>query len=538
MSAPIKIDLDPTKYRRSTKSASRIREGKGILTLRFEGNEETLIKRDDMYENFKFSSTRAVSLISQFSVSIKNDSTTDNRELLSYGTVRGILKTKKRGIKVLVTYFLRSTEIKKCLRENGYPPEFIDGLSNNEFIDTDIEGIVDGRDVLDLAGLHLLTDDIKNVDCHLLTAKALFYRFFFSTATGHLDVLGNGHWFNDICNVCQEIYNPDMCCQVYCQECRHWFCLLHVDPLVPKKNKKKAVKQVSVDKTPHAAQAQTAPLPVPSSAPPPHPLSTPPPLPLSTPPLPVARSSTHERTSSTIAGPPPPPAPSAVGKAGKDKDPKLAQKGQDEGMDIDDEGPKQDKDEDMHDHTDKDEDEDMENHTDKDDDDYKDDDGNDGESEKEEQNDDGDDGDGETDAESEGTKGLGKITVTYLPPVRQASHATNHGKTEMKANASPAKILENLREAPIIRGLGWVDELYPHGHAAGVHGWLVTGNHFLHSTQWEQTEGFPGKDWAETWAYAYEQGSKATPDAVAKSMMAVLPAIEQDWRCPTCQETI
>ncbi|KAJ3710521.1 hypothetical protein C8R42DRAFT_729202 [Lentinula raphanica] len=513
MPAPVKINLDTRKYRPSNKSATRIRDKGTSLTLYFEEGKKTSIELHDV-------------------VCIKNrlSNFKRERELLSYGTIRGILEINKE-IKVLVTWFLRKTEIEKYLRKIGYPPELIAGLAENEFVDTDIEGIIDERDVLDLAGLHLLTDDIEDVDFHLLTAKAYFYRFFLSTKTGRLDVLGNGRWFDNICNVCKHIYDPDTCYQVYCQGCRHWFCILHVDPLPDPEEAKggKPVTKLSADKSSLEAPAQTghqlssAPPPVPSSTPPPVPSSTPPPVPSPAPPSSrpahVVPSSTRQRTSSAIAGTPPSPATSDVAKAGKDKDnnmTNLGQKGQEEKMDVDEEGPKQDEDMDM-DH-------------------HKNDDDDDGESEIEDQNDDGDNGDGETDAdaESEETKDLGRITVTYLPPIRVASHATNHSNTNLNAKDSPPKILKALRQAPILRGLGWEQELYPHGHAAGVHGWLVTGNHFLHSTKWKPKQGFPGGDWANTWALSYEQGSRATPQAVAESMMAVLPAIEQDWKCPLC----
>ncbi|KAJ3710519.1 hypothetical protein C8R42DRAFT_648646 [Lentinula raphanica] len=170
MPTPPEVELDPKKYpSNQPRIAAGIRKAKGTLTLRFEGDETTVIEKNDI-------STQAVSLISQFSVAIKNESSiTDDREHLSYGRVRGI-RTKNKQTKVLVTWFLRSTEIKKCLRENGCPSEIIDGLSNNEFVETDIEGIVNGGDIIDLAGLHLLTDDIEDEDFHLLTAKAFFYR--------------------------------------------------------------------------------------------------------------------------------------------------------------------------------------------------------------------------------------------------------------------------------------------------------------------------------------------------------------------------
>ncbi|KAJ3723633.1 hypothetical protein C8R42DRAFT_640811 [Lentinula raphanica] len=158
MPIPPEVELDPKKYpANQPRIAGRIRKAKGTLTLRFEGDEITLIEKDDI-------------------IAIKNESSiTDDREHLSYGRVRGI-RTKNKQTKVLVTWFLRSTEIKKCLRENGCPSEIIDGLSNNEFVETDIEGIVNGGDIIDLAGLHLLTDDIEDEDFHLLTAKAFFYR--------------------------------------------------------------------------------------------------------------------------------------------------------------------------------------------------------------------------------------------------------------------------------------------------------------------------------------------------------------------------
>ena len=149
MSTPPEVELDPKKYPpNQPRIAARIRKAKGTLTLCYEGDEITLIEKDDMYVNLKFSSTQAVSLISQFSIAIKNESSiTDDREHLSYGRVRGI-RTKNKQTKVLVTWFLRSTEIKKCLRENGCPSEIIDGLSNNEFVETDIEGIVNGGDII------------------------------------------------------------------------------------------------------------------------------------------------------------------------------------------------------------------------------------------------------------------------------------------------------------------------------------------------------------------------------------------------------
>ncbi|KAJ3723627.1 hypothetical protein C8R42DRAFT_640804 [Lentinula raphanica] len=130
MSNPPEVELDPKKYpANQPRIAGRIRKAKGTLTLRFEGDEITLIEKDDI-------------------IAIKNESSiTDDREHLSYGRVRGI-RTKNKQTKVLVTWFLRSTEIKKCLRENGYTSEIIDGLSNNEFVETDIEGIVNGGDII------------------------------------------------------------------------------------------------------------------------------------------------------------------------------------------------------------------------------------------------------------------------------------------------------------------------------------------------------------------------------------------------------
>ncbi|KAJ3816116.1 hypothetical protein F5880DRAFT_1619767 [Lentinula raphanica] len=133
---------------------------------------------------------------------------------------------------------------------------------------------------------------------------------------------------------------------------------------------------------------------------------------------------------------------------------------------------------------------------------------------------------------------LGQVLWHMIPPCRNSSQESlfGHEGTQLE-NVSAKDLLQILRTGPFIRGLGWESVLYPNGHISGVQGWLMTGNHFLWSDAWKGSK-FPGKNWTNRFAWAYDTDSQATPNAVAESMAEVLTAIVSSWECPVCKSNI
>ncbi|KAJ3817078.1 hypothetical protein F5880DRAFT_1512079, partial [Lentinula raphanica] len=106
------------------------------------------------------------------------------------------------------------------------------GAARGEFILTDIEGIVESKDVMDLANIHTFVNNSADPDYHLLTSQALFYRleYSFEHCAPRFSFVGeaeNQEWLLSACHECEAFYNPDVDRQVYCWACSKWICLAH-----------------------------------------------------------------------------------------------------------------------------------------------------------------------------------------------------------------------------------------------------------------------------------------------------------------------
>ncbi|KAJ3715884.1 hypothetical protein C8R42DRAFT_725680 [Lentinula raphanica] len=119
-------------------------------------------------------------------IAVENELHTSDRYQHSYGRVEGVKKYENHRFKLVVTWFLLKNEVEQYLKEIGVEAAIIQGLSEHEFVLTDVESVVESRDVLDAVGMHVLTDDISHQDFHLITAKALYYRFELYTKTHQL----------------------------------------------------------------------------------------------------------------------------------------------------------------------------------------------------------------------------------------------------------------------------------------------------------------------------------------------------------------
>ncbi|KAJ3742745.1 hypothetical protein EV360DRAFT_90299 [Lentinula raphanica] len=127
---------------------------------------------------------------------------------------------------------MRPKELQSLLQATETGRSLLQGSANGEFILTDVEAVVDSKQVLDLAGIHTLVDNKADMaNHHFLTAKACFYRveFSFEHVTppqyAFLGEDGNEDWIDYACQSCSRVYNPDRDAQIICPRCHHWFCI-------------------------------------------------------------------------------------------------------------------------------------------------------------------------------------------------------------------------------------------------------------------------------------------------------------------------
>ncbi|KAJ3715883.1 hypothetical protein C8R42DRAFT_725679 [Lentinula raphanica] len=81
---------------------------------------------------------------------------------------------------VLIQWYMKPSELKSILKESKIGAMVLKGAARGEFILTDIEGIVESKDVMDLANIHTFVNNSADPDYHLLTSQALFYRLEYS----------------------------------------------------------------------------------------------------------------------------------------------------------------------------------------------------------------------------------------------------------------------------------------------------------------------------------------------------------------------
>ncbi|KAJ3963879.1 hypothetical protein EV361DRAFT_943208 [Lentinula raphanica] len=352
--------------------------------------------------------------------------------------------------------------------------------------------------------MHVLTDDISHQDFHLITAKALYYRFELYTKTHQLKVVGNGRWFDDVCNICKHIFNPEISREIFCENCKGWFCLLHMN---------------EDNATNSPLPSSTGPSP--PFTDPPYPPVAPTPIPPRSPPSgsknvedtayedshsflftqpwqfpsesPLQRSLTPPFSVPTPIPPPSTPPPPPPFYSSTSLHPASARMNVSE-QDLN-----------------------LCSHSKQDD------------NGEQDVDMDANDSDGEAGIDSR------KLGLKFRQPVKKSKDNRQLlAQTSLRIGKhSPEVILDGMLGGPVIRGLGWENKVYPDGHKPGVQGWLMTGNLFIHSPKWDEEE-FPNKDWATRYAWAYDIDSKASSDDVAESMVTVVTAIEKVWTCPKC----
>lgn len=97
---------------------------------------------------------------------------------------------------------------------------------------------------------------------------------------------------------------------------------------------------------------------------------------------------------------------------------------------------------------------------------------------------------------------------------------------------STPEAMSNFKKGPIIRGLGWVNTVYPKSVAPADQGWLLTGNEKVSR---DGGNVYPGEVY-EKISWTYDVDSKGTPDSVAKSMYNAVTGVLDYFICPGCKE--
>ncbi|KAE9382314.1 hypothetical protein BT96DRAFT_1010888 [Gymnopus androsaceus JB14] len=100
-----------------------------------------------------------------------------------------------------------------------------------------------------------------------------------------------------------------------------------------------------------------------------------------------------------------------------------------------------------------------------------------------------------------------------------------------RSGTSTPEAMTNFKAGPIIRGLGWVYDLYPEHVAPADLGWLMTGNEKVSKVGGEI---YPGAVYKKM-SWTYDVDSKGTPDSVAKAMYQAVTGVLDYLICPDCK---